>query len=309
MSYAVYDCKGNLLVEPDLRTMKKVIADMLTDPAQESSVSLAHKKGWVLTYNQKRTMVSDRIHYIYLNRHVNDPELTENPVVNSGVNHQKEISADEALLLWSHLARNNIQELRDATLKWPRGYGLFSEEVASGVYYIPGIVVIDEEIKYRELVAYIGDKRSAFHCKLPSLHIETPFINDVTLSTYDVRESKQYFSAKGNFLGKVGSGNGPDDKFERRITELDCTLTYHDDALEFSISGATAEKYSPWTTGNSKYRDKVPDGRLEFKIKFTVLDQELNKVIRTGRGDTACKLLEYRNRIIFRDNALKILEW
>ena len=90
---------------------------------------------------------------------------------------------------------------------------------------------------------------------------------------------------------------------------MDCTLTYYDDALEFSISGATAEKYSPWTTGNSKYRDKVPDGRLEFKIKFTVLDQELNKVLRTGRGDTACKFLEYRNRIIFRDKALKILEW
>ena len=44
MSYAVYDCNGKLLVEPDLRTIKQVIADMLTDPRQESSVSLAHKK-------------------------------------------------------------------------------------------------------------------------------------------------------------------------------------------------------------------------------------------------------------------------
>ena len=309
MSYAVYDCKGNLLVEPDLRTMKKVIADMLTDPAQESSVTLAHKKGWVLTYNQKRTMVSERFHYIYLHEQFDSAGRLQEPIVSSGANHEKGISEDSALLLWSHLARNNIQELRDATLKWPRGYGLFSEDVASGVYYIPGVVTIDGEVKYRELVAYIGDKRSAFHCNLPSLHIETPFINDVTLSTYDVREPKQYFSAKGNCLGKVGRGNGPGDTFERRITELDCTLTYYDDALEFSINGATAEKYSPWTTGNSKYRDKVPDGRLEFKIKFTVLDQELNKVLRTGRGDTACKFLEYRNRIIFRDKALKILEW
>ncbi|MCB1878761.1 MAG: hypothetical protein KDI54_01735, partial [Gammaproteobacteria bacterium] len=141
------------------------------------------------------------------------------------------------------------------------------------------------------------------------LHIETPFINDETLSTYDVRESKQYFSAKGNCLGKVYTGSGPDDKFERRITELDWTLTYYDDALEFSISGATAEKYSPWTTGKSKYRDKVPDGRLEFKIKFTVLDQELNKVMRTGKGAVADRFIRYRNHIIFRDKALKILEW
>ena len=309
MSYTVYDRKGNLFVEPNLRTMKQVVADMLTDPRQECSVSLAHKKGWVLTYNQKRTLASERFHYMYPHEQFDSAGRLQEPIVSSGANREKGISADEALLLWSHLARNNIKELRDATLKWSRGYGLFSEDVASGVYYILGIVTIDGEVKYRELVAYIGDKRSSFHCKLPSLHIETPFINDVTLSTYDVRESKQYFSAKGNWLGKVGRGNGPDDKFERRITELDCTLTYYDDALEFSISGATAEKYSPWTTGNSKYRDKVPDGRLEFKIKFTVLDQELNKVLRTGRGDTACKFLEYRNRIIFRDKSLKILEW